>query len=113
MSSDVECLKWQAFLALRGLNDILVRWDVSPDGGIDGRLPNLHVPRRGGEAAADEDEELLAAHMIPGWVDKILGVDGGVLDGYRDEAAKDESHAWVSLLEGKIHAALVSPVSIC
>ncbi|KAF7975847.1 hypothetical protein HWV62_8419 [Athelia sp. TMB] len=103
LSSDVECLKWQAFIALRGLSDIAVRWDVSPDGGIDGRLPNLHVPR---EASPDDGGgELLAAHMIPGWVDKTLG-EVGSLEGYKDEATKDESHAWVSLLEGKVHAAL-------
>lgn len=106
LSSDVECLKWQAFLALRGLTNIAVRSDVSPDGGIDGRLPNLHVPR---EASPDDGGgELLAAHMIPGWVDKSIG-DADPLEGYKDEATKDESHAWVSLLEGKVHAALVRP----
>jgi metaxin len=82
---------------------------VNPDGGIDGRLPNLHVPRGkvGGEVVEDGDEELLPAHMIPGWVDKTIGADMGAFDGYRDEAARDESHAWVSLLEGKVHAALI------
>ena len=96
-----------------------MRWDVSPDGAVDGRLPNLHVRRREienegvgvGGAGGVRDEvggELLAAHMIPGWADKMLGGDGGSLfEGYRDEAARDESHAWVSLLEGKVHAALV------
>lgn len=113
LSSDVECLKWQAFLALRGLTDIAVRWDVSPDGGIDGRLPNLHVPRE--ETKDDGGGELLAAHMIPGWVDaRVEDGDMGPLEGYRDEATRDESHAWVSLLEGKVHAALVrtSPFSL-
>lgn len=104
LSSDVECLKWQAFLALRGLTGIQVRWDISPDGGIDGRLPNLHAPRAGADDGAGE---LMAAYMIPGWVDKTFG-DASVLEGYRDQAAKDESHAWVSLLEGKVHAALVN-----
>jgi metaxin len=106
LSADVECLKWQAYLALRGLERVLVRWDVSPDGAVDGRLPCLHVPREDGE---ERGSELLAAHMIPGWVDKTLGVELGD-DGYRDEAARDESHAWVSLLEAKVHAALVRPV---
>lgn len=106
LSSDVECLKWQAFLALRGLTDIDVRWDISPDGAIDGRLPNLHVPRPAGQD--DGGGELLVAHTIPGWVDKQVG-NVGPLEGYRDEAARDESHAWVSLLEGKVHAALVDP----
>lgn len=108
LSSDVECLKWQAFIALRGLSDVAVRWDVSPDGGIDGRLPNLHVPRE--TSPDDGGGELLAAHMIPGWVDKIAG-EVGPLEGYKDKATKDESHAWVSLLEGKVHAALVKTQS--
>jgi len=107
LSSDVECLKWQAFLALRGFSDIAVRWDVSPDGAIDGRLPNLHLPRAVGEKD-DGGGELLAAHMIPGWVEKEkTGGEEDVFEGYIDEAAKDESHAWVALLEGKVHAALV------
>jgi metaxin len=32
----------------------------------------------------------------------------GVLEGYKDEEARDESRAWVSLLEGDVHAALVT-----
>jgi metaxin len=114
LSSDVECLKWQAFLALRGFEDIAVRWDVSPEGGLDGRLPNLHVPRgkREENANGGDGGELLAAHMIPGWVDKMAGAEDEALEGYIDEAAKDESHAWVSLLEGKVHAALVNQLSI-
>jgi len=107
LSSDVECLKWQAFLALRGFSDIAVRWDVSPDGAIDGRLPNLHLPRGAGEKD-DGGGELLAAHMIHGWVEKEkTGGEEDVFEGYIDETAKDESHAWVALLEGKVHAALV------
>ncbi|KIM71976.1 hypothetical protein PILCRDRAFT_830051, partial [Piloderma croceum F 1598] len=76
--------------------------------GVDGRLPCLHVTRSG-EGEGEEGTELLAAHMIPEWVDKTLGVElgGSAFDGYRDEAARDESHAWVSLLEGKVHAALI------
>jgi metaxin len=107
LSSDVECLKWQAYLALRGLTDITVRWDVSPDGGIDGRLPNLHVPLPTSDGA--DDGELLAAHLIPTWVDAKVeerGLDS--LEGYKDESARDESRAWVALLEGNVHAALVS-----
>jgi hypothetical protein len=96
LSSDVECLKWQAYLALRGLTDIVVRWDISAEGGIDGRLPNLQ-----------DGEELLAAHIIPGWVDAKVGLLDPLLEGYRDEPAKDESRAWVSLMEGSVHAALV------
>ena len=125
LSSDVECLKWQAYLALRlgHLNpkSIAVRWDVAPDGGIDGRLPNLHVPLAldptlsGLEAELrvkdDGEGALLAAHLIPEWVDGRLGAEGvqGELEGYVDEAARDESRAWVALLEGNVHAALVCP----
>ncbi|KAI0705936.1 hypothetical protein BC835DRAFT_1409993 [Cytidiella melzeri] len=118
LSSDVECLKWQAYIALRKFDRrIAVRWDVSPDGGVDGRLPNLHVPidptAKGSEANIKDDGEgeLLAAQLIPEWVDRQLG-DVGTLEGYLDESARDESRAWVSLLEGNVHAALVCLVYI-
>lgn len=117
LSSDVECLKWQAYLALRALKDIQVRWDVSPDGGIDGRLPNLHVPldtsSKGIEQGIKDDGkgQLLAAHLIPEWVDRRLG-DVGPLEGYVDEAARDESRAWVSVLEGNVHAMLVRHILV-
>ncbi|KAI6022749.1 hypothetical protein EDC04DRAFT_2574901 [Pisolithus marmoratus] len=101
LSTDVECLKWQAYIALRGLKNIAVRWDISPEGALGGRLPTIHVP------SAVTDGDLLPAESIPSWVDSqsTTGVD--TLDGYRDEHAKDESHAWISLLEGIVHAALV------
>lgn len=98
LSTDVECLKWQAYIALRGVNNIAVRWDISPEGGIDGRLPCLHTP--------DASSELLAPRSIPGWVDSQVGGGNDSLNGYSDEMLKDESHAWVSLLEGVVHAAL-------
>lgn len=105
LSSDVECLKWQAYLALRGLKDISVRWDVSADGAIDGRLPNLHVPLD--DAKCDDGEgALLAAHLIPEWVGRHVG-ELDALEGYADEPARDESRAWVALMEGNVHAALV------
>ena len=101
LSADVECLKWQAYLALRGLTNIKVRWDIAPEGSISGSLPNLHIP--------SDKEELLAARAIPAWVDAKLGVDSVAdpLEGYIDEAARIESRAWVSLLEGIVHATLV------
>ena len=99
LSADVECLKWQAYLALRGLTNVAVRWDISTDGGIDGRLPNLHVPGK-------DDGQLLAAHNIPSWVDSVQGPDDA-LEGFKDKFAKDESHSWIALLEGNVHAALV------
>ncbi|KAG2061590.1 hypothetical protein BDR06DRAFT_947068 [Suillus hirtellus] len=101
LSTDVECLKWQAYIALRGLTNIAVRWDISPEGGIDGRLPCLHTPVFG-----DVSSELLAPRSIPGWVNGQVGGGDDPLNGYSDELLKDESHAWVSLLEGVVHAAL-------
>ncbi|THU85635.1 hypothetical protein K435DRAFT_764000 [Dendrothele bispora CBS 962.96] len=99
LSGDVECLKWQAYLALRGLNNIRVRTDIHPQGAIDRRLPNLHLP----------DDRLLPAHSIPEWVDEYLAHSSldDRWEGYASEAAKDESRAWVALLEGNVHAALI------
>ncbi|KAI0934651.1 hypothetical protein AcV5_006424 [Taiwanofungus camphoratus] len=120
LSADVECLKWQAYLALRGLADVAVRWDVTQDGALDGRLPNLHVPvgmgetlseKEGKEGEAEGGGQLLAAHMIPEWVDGRMG-SLGPLEGYVDEAARDESRAWVSLMEGNVHAALPQPFTL-
>jgi len=115
LSADVECLKWQAYLALRGLTAIKVRVDIAPEGSIDGSLPNLHVPigeslvEKPSSSEGGEDGELFAAHSIPTWVDMKLGVDSGAdpLEGYKDQASRVESRAWVSLLEGIVHAALV------
>ena len=117
LSSDVECLKWQAYLALRGLSEVSLRWDVSVDGALDARLPNLHIPLKTLPGASDEvkasddgEGELLSAHLIPEWVDGQVGAFDE-LEGYADEAAKDESRAWVALLEGNVHAALVRSLS--
>ncbi|KDR73588.1 hypothetical protein GALMADRAFT_124817 [Galerina marginata CBS 339.88] len=114
LSADVECLKWQAYLALRGVSNIKLRWDIAPEGSIDGALPNLHVPAseslvKSEKLSNPEDGELLAAHSIPAWVDAKLGVDSGAdpLEGYKDQASRVESRAWVSLLEGVVHAALL------
>jgi metaxin len=128
LSSDVECLKWQAYLALRLSYSpqpakVAVRWDVSPSGAVDGRLPNLHAPldtlpqtliapSEGKEKKVQDDGEgeVLPARHIPEWVSGRLGEELGDLEGYRDVEARDESRAWVSLLEGNVHAALVSLV---
>ncbi|KAI1791648.1 hypothetical protein LXA43DRAFT_919958 [Ganoderma leucocontextum] len=118
LSSDVECLKWQAYLALRGLSDVSIRWDISVDGALDARLPNLHVPLKTLPGASDEvkasddgEGELLPAHLIPEWVDGQVGALDE-LEGYADEAARDESRAWVALLEGNVHAALVRSLDL-
>ncbi|KAF8510079.1 hypothetical protein BU17DRAFT_55694 [Hysterangium stoloniferum] len=114
LSRDVECLKWQAYIALRGMASIKVRWDIDPAGGVDGRLPCLWIP----PLTQDEKDsvsglsrgEVLSARMIPGWADITEGehVWNTDLEGYIDEQAKDESRAWVALLEGAVHAALLS-----
>ena len=105
LSADIECLKWQAHIALRGLRDVSVRWDISQEGALGGRLPNLRVPS---EEANDPDGKLLAAQSIPAWIDEKVGpLDD--LEGYKDVESRDESHAWIALLEGDIHAALVRP----
>lgn len=111
LSANIECLKWQAYLALRGLRQVQVRWDVHPDGAIDAHLPNLHVPVTDvketiGDASSAVDGQLLAAKMIPEWVDGKLGAPNE-LEGYVDSAARDESRAWVSLLEGHVQKMLV------
>lgn len=107
LSADVECLKWQAHIALRGLHNISVRWDVSQDGALGGRLPNLQIPS---EHAKDHDRALLAAQDIPAWIDENVGALND-LEGYKDVESRDESHAWIALLEGDVHAALVSLLS--
>lgn len=101
LSRDPECLKWQAYIALRGLQSVRVRTDVDVQGALEGRLPNLHV----------KGKELLPAVRIPSWVDRELGEDSlkDELEGYRDVASRDESRAWIGLLEGEVHAALVGP----
>ncbi|KAJ7582984.1 hypothetical protein C8J56DRAFT_1005856 [Mycena floridula] len=116
LSSDVECLKWQAYIAFRGLTNIQVRHDIDAQGAIDGRLPNLQVPLTDSAKAAvpatvkisDGDSELFPAAYIPAWADLKLNHSLDPLEGYRDEAARDESRAWISLLEGNVHAALIS-----
>lgn len=111
LSSDVDCLKWQAFLALKGLVGIAVRWDVVGEGAIDKKLPNLHVPLDG-KVPEPEDGSLLAASMIPSWAADRLATSTDekeldALDGYKDQAAKDESLAWTTMLETRVRAALV------
>ncbi|EJD05691.1 uncharacterized protein FOMMEDRAFT_145137 [Fomitiporia mediterranea MF3/22] len=100
LSTDAECLKWQAYIALRGVKNVGLRWDIAAEGAVDGRLPSL-VAYEGGKP------EVLGARMIPGWVDGVLQVEEDAFEGYRDTAMKDESRAWVALLEGTVHSALM------
>jgi metaxin len=97
LSADVECLKWQAYLALRGLTNLRIRTNIHPAGAIDGRLPNLLVAQ----------DTLIAAQHIPTWADEQTAPETDPLEGYKDEEARDESRAWVTLLEKTVHAGLL------
>ncbi|KAG8786235.1 hypothetical protein FRC15_011806 [Serendipita sp. 397] len=123
LSSDVECVKWQAYLALR-VGDIRVNWDLAPEGAIGDRLPNLYLPpprKLDGKkqpSAPKIGGELLERHRISSWINGELGQRGQkersrtnweedrILEGYKDEAARDESKAWTTLLETDIDAAI-------
>ncbi|KAI9509603.1 hypothetical protein F5148DRAFT_978115 [Russula earlei] len=100
LSADIECLKWQAHIALRGARNVSVRWDVSQDGALEGRLPNLQIPSQKGL----DGDLLLAAQDIPTWIDEKFGALDD-LEGYKDVESRDEGHAWIALLEGDVHAA--------
>lgn len=97
LSGDIECLKWQTYLALRNIPSVRLRYDIQPDGGAGGVLPSLHLP----------DGDLLSPARIPGWADKVLNAPLDALEGYLSEKLRDESRAWVALFEGVIHSALV------
>ncbi|KAG9001239.1 hypothetical protein FRB90_011654 [Tulasnella sp. 427] len=95
-SRDVECVKWQAYLALRGILEFDVRWDVSEEAGVGGQLPTLQLPTG----------KLLSTLRIPMWADTVQNSPIDPLEGYKDAEARDESRAWVSLLEGPVHSEL-------
>ena len=46
LSADVECLKWQAYIALSGLSSIRVRFDVTSDGALETVYPTCIFPFR-------------------------------------------------------------------
>lgn len=103
-------------MALRGLKGIKVRWDIAPEGATDGSLPNLHLPSTESlkgeiseKSESQEDGIIIAACSIPTWVDRKLGINSTTdpLEGFKDQEAKVESRAWVTLLEDVVHAALV------
>src|SRR5258708_7620956 len=95
-SQDIVCLKWQAYLALRGIRNMRLRWDISDDGAVQGRLPSLHLA----------NGDLLEARKIPNWADNVHGSSIDVLEGFRTIELKNESRAWVSLLDSSVQAAL-------
>lgn len=120
LSSDIECVKWQAYLALRGIpGGVKVRWDLANEGAVGGRLPNLFLPvpkrlakkeKSGEPSKARMRGELLEGKRIPSWVDGEIGkATGGEegdeeLEGYKDKDAQNEGKAWIALLEGDVHA---------
>lgn len=116
LSSDIECVKWQAYLTLRGFN-VNLRWDLAAEGALDGKLPNLYIvpsttvlenQRNGDFQTCRLRGELLESKRIPSWVSSDVAIPLGdpILEGYKDEEARNESRAWISLLEGDIHSAL-------
>lgn len=87
---------------MRKVPEVKLRWDVQPDGGINGVLPSLHLP----------NGDLLGAPRIPTWVDSVLHASIEELEGYKTAELRDESRAWITLFERDVHAALVSIVSL-
>lgn len=122
LSSDIECVKWQAYLALRGVpGGIKMSWSLASEGALEARLPNLYLPppkrllqNKTLRSTNEIKGELLESSRIPSWVDGEIGKittdddKSGILEGYRNEEARDESRAWMTLLEGDIDAAFVA-----
>ncbi|KZT39688.1 hypothetical protein SISSUDRAFT_1060892 [Sistotremastrum suecicum HHB10207 ss-3] len=115
ISTDVNCVKHQAYVVLNGLQTgpeksrVRLRWDISEDGAIDCLLPNLALP----------NGEVLGSKAIPAWVharvkenEKSLegeeGLDSEWDDGFEDEKTRDEMRAWVEVMEGPVKAALAA-----
>ncbi|CAE6466295.1 unnamed protein product [Rhizoctonia solani] len=136
LSADPESLRWQAYLALRKVGNVHVSWAVGPESGIPklvlpvgARKPpgidmdslNESLRDDGAEItekvdASEKDpnkveaeaiREVIDPARIPAWVDAVQGhsVDG--LEGFVDAAARDESRAWVALLDGVVRSALL------
>ena len=99
LSAEVVCLRWQTYLALRGA-EVAMRYDIATDGGLAGRLPVLQLPHG----------ELLSFDMIASWVEGELGRPA--FDGFKDAELENEQHAWFSLLDGPVSAALVSDLGL-
>jgi hypothetical protein len=60
-------------IALRGLQDVSVRWDILQEGALGGCLPNLQIPS---QRMDKPDGELLVAQDILTWIDgKIRAPD--------------------------------------
>ena len=137
LSADVESLRWQAYIALRGVRGVRVSWAaggeevpklVLPAGskrhlGVDvdslnesleseslGNNMNEKQEEEGEKAAGVESlfgYEVLDPVRIPMWVDTVQGRSVDVLEGFIDAGARDESRAWSVLLEGVVRSVLV------
>ncbi|KAJ1309584.1 hypothetical protein OPQ81_006357 [Rhizoctonia solani] len=136
LSADPESLRWQAYLALRGVENVHVSWAVGPEGGapklvlpagakkplgVDMDSPNESLGEETAPSAKniDTDEkdqgkveieairELIDPARIPVWVDSIQGRSVDSLEGFVDAAARDESRAWVALLDGVVRSVLL------
>ncbi|CAE6440694.1 unnamed protein product [Rhizoctonia solani] len=133
LSADPDSLRWQAYLALRNVINVQVSWAVGPESGIpklvlpvgakkplgvdidslNGSLEDedagisekVDISEKGSDRMEIEAiREIIDPARIPAWVDAVQGrsVDG--LEGFIDAATRDESRAWVALLDGVLLA---------
>ncbi|CAE6441663.1 hypothetical protein ACGC1H_004264 [Rhizoctonia solani] len=136
LSADPDSLRWQAYLALRNVDNVHVSWKVGPESGI----PKLVLPAgskkprevdidslnaslgnddTGSSEKADINEkdsdqveveairEVIDPARIPAWVDAVQDRNVDRLEGFIDVAARDESRAWIALLDGVVRSALL------
>ncbi|CAE6420886.1 unnamed protein product [Rhizoctonia solani] len=136
LSADPESLRWQAYLALRKVDNVHISWAVGLESGVPKLVLPVGAKRPLGvdinslndsleestsktnekmdinEKAQDTVEiesirEVIDPGRIPAWVDGTQGrsVDG--FEGYVDADTRDESRAWIALLEGVVRSALL------
>jgi len=106
LSSDVECLKWQAYIALRPRDtsegdrkDVKVCWDLGSAAGVDGQLPTFCI-RRHNSKTGRREWKFLGPKGIAEWIDGPAELQE------KDSPFSDEMEAWIQLLEGDIHDAV-------
>ncbi|KAF8682595.1 Glutathione S-transferase, C-terminal domain [Rhizoctonia solani] len=136
LSADPESLRWQAYIALHKVNNVHISWAVGLESGVPklvlpagSRKPlgvdidslNESLGEESSEAneRADINEktqetveaeavrEVIDPGRIPAWVDEVQGRGIDALEGFIDAATRDESRAWVALLEGVVRSALL------
>lgn len=137
LSTDPESLRWQAYIALRRVPDVHVSWAVGLESGLPklvlpaGMRRPLGVDMDSlneslGDDELDEDDktdinekdgvqvgiqsvrEVIDPAGIPVWADSIQGRSVDPLEGFINAEARNESRAWVALLEGVVRSVLVS-----